>query len=143
MHERPITQAQAMRDKAMSVAMKRKEEFLGARVPKVLRDRVIQRASDLGVPVSILIRTILEEAFAGEQAAGRRVAVQGSHAPISPASLPIRFPSVLGWEEIKLNRQMDCSGCGRRLAPGMLVTLGLGLSGESHVILCDQCKDQI
>ncbi|MEQ6342735.1 MAG: hypothetical protein M3A44_14080 [Gammaproteobacteria bacterium] len=127
----------------MSVAMKRKEEFLGARVPKVLRDRVMQRASDLGVPVSILIRTILEEAFAGGQTAGRNVAAPSPQAPISTVSQPVRFPSVLGWEEIKLNRQMDCSGCGRRLAPGMLVTLGLGLSGEGHVILCDQCKDRI
>lgn len=143
MREMPITQAQAMRDKAMSVAMKRKEEFLGARVPKVLRDRVMQRASDLGVPVSILIRTILEEAFAGGQAAGCNAAVSNPQAVVNTASQPARFPSVLGWEAIKLNRQMDCSGCGQRLAPGMLVTLGLGLSGEGHVILCDQCKDRV
>ncbi len=143
MREMPIIQAQAMRDKAMSVAMKRKEEFLGARVPKVLRDRVIQRASELGVPVSILIRTILEEAFVEGHAAGRNAAVSNLQSVANTAPQPARFPSVLGWEEIKLNRQMDCSGCGLRLAPGMLVTLGLGLSGEGHVILCDQCKGQI
>ncbi len=143
MRERPITQAQAMRDKAMSVAMKRKEEFLGARVPKTLRDRVIQRASDLGVPVSILIRKILEEAFSEGQAAGHNFVVPNPQAAVNAVSQPPRFPSVLGWEEIKLNRQMDCSGCGRRLAPGMLVTFGLGVSGEGHIILCDQCKDRI
>src|SRR3569832_1831157 len=52
-----------VRDQAMAMAMKRKEEYLGARVPRWLKDKVIERARDTGVPVSILIRIILEEAF--------------------------------------------------------------------------------
>ena len=64
-----VNRAQAMRDKALSVAMKRKEEFLGVRVPKDLRDKVTDRANNLGIPVSILIRNILEEAFNGPKSA--------------------------------------------------------------------------
>ena len=58
-----LAQARLMRDKARATAMKRKEEYLGARVPRELRSKVIARAAELGIPVSILIRNILEQAF--------------------------------------------------------------------------------
>ena len=122
-----------MRDRAVSIAMKRKEEYLGARVPKELRDRVIRRAKELGIPVSILLRNILEDAFKHEPVEVR---------PAAPLSgVASRFSSVLGWESIKLNRPIDCSGCGVPLTPGDDVTLGLG-AGEP-VVLCDACKDRI
>lgn len=129
-------QANAMRDKARATAVKRKEEYLGARVPRELREKVIARANSLGIPVSILIRNILEEAFSGRAGeasdAGRGDAVAGGRVG--------RFPGVIGWEEITLNRTMDCTGCGRGLSAGSSVTLGLGAPGEEHVILCDRCK---
>lgn len=129
-------QANAMRDKARATAVKRKEEYLGARVPRELREKVIARADSLGIPVSILIRNILEEAFSGRAGeapeSGRGDTVAGGRVG--------RFPGVIGWEEITLNRAMDCSGCGRGLNAGSSVTLGLGAPGEDHVILCDRCK---
>ena len=123
-----------MRDRAVSIAMKRKEEYLGARVPKELRDRVIHRAKELGIPVSILIRNILEDAFKHEPVEFQAPAT--AHKEVGS-----RFSSVLGWESIKLNRPIDCSGCGVPLTPGDDVTLGLG-AGEP-VVLCDACKDRI
>ena len=36
--------------RAHSIAMKRKEEYLGARVPKELREKVLRRAEELGIP---------------------------------------------------------------------------------------------
>ena len=124
-----------MRDRAVSIAMKRKEEYLGARVPKELRDRVIHRAKELGIPVSILIRNILEDAFRNEPPELQAIAAT-RHGKVGD-----RFSSVLGWESIKLNRPIDCSGCGVPLTPGDDVTLGLG-AGEP-VVLCDICKDRI
>lgn len=132
-------QADAVRDKARAAAIKRKEEYLGARVPKELREKVIARANSLGIPVSILIRNILEEAFA----TARPAAETGSpKAGVDRHRDHVveRFPGVIGWEELTLNRAMDCTGCGRGLGAGSTVTLGLGAPGEDHVILCDRCK---
>jgi len=175
---RAVNRAQSMRDNALSVAMKRKEEFLGARVPKELRDKVTARASEQGIPVSILIRNILEEAFKSPPGSASSTrggeSPQGMVAPVHPATcmdalvlreagrknapafstLPPsmavgcreqpRFPAVLGWEMIRLNRQVDCSSCGKQLLPGASVTLGLApelvQTGATHIILCDQCQ---
>ncbi len=143
---RPQTQkhGQAARDKAMAIAMKRKEEYLGARVPRELKEKVIERARDLGIPVSILIRNVLEDAFGTARGAVRYSAQPADKNEVStPKSAPLRFPTVLGWEDITLNRSIGCSGCGRSLEPGMSATLGIGAPGENHVILCDLCKDTI
>ena len=152
---RAVDRAQAMRDNALSVAMKRKEEFLGARVPKELRDKVTARAHEQGIPVSILIRNILEEAFknppgSGYSARGDELPQGQGAPPVPPAAAALthpcvtRFPAVLGWDVIRLNRPVDCASCGKRLLPGASVTLGLvsGLvqAGETHIILCDQCQ---
>lgn len=140
--DKAVNRAQAMRDKALSMAMKRKEEFLGARVPKDLRDKVMDRAHGLGIPVSILIRNILEEAFRDQKSAVGMVPGQ----EVSPrtAQGTERFSAVLGWEMIRLNRQVGCSSCGRQLLPGASVTLGLVFgvveTGATHIILCDQCQ---
>ncbi|MBI3773682.1 MAG: hypothetical protein HY272_13415 [Gammaproteobacteria bacterium] len=125
-----------MRERALSMAMKRKEEYLGARVPRELRDRVLQRSKDLGIPVSILIRNILEEAFKEAEAAmtsGQTVAESGGRDD--------RFAAVLGWEKMVLNRNVVCSGCSISLHAGQSVTLGLG-AGEL-IVLCDKCKSRI
>lgn len=169
MRERAINRAQAMRNQALSVAMKRKEEFLGARVPKELRDKVTARANEQGIPVSILIRNILEEAFkasvsvvnayadklpqegsvpdggspAAFAQAGAAAAPGSSTSAEAVDSYVVRFPAVLGWEMIRLNRRVDCSSCGKSLLPGTSVTLGLtsGVvqAGATHIILCDRC----
>ena len=134
-----VNRAQGMRNKALSVAMKRKEEFLGVRVPKDLRDKVTDRANDLGIPVSILIRNILEEAFNGQKPVARSATYN------SPGNEPLqesaeRFPSVLGWEVLRLNKQVNCFSCGKQLLAGASVMLGLDQTGATHIILCDQCQ---
>lgn len=131
--------ALARRDKAVTMAMKRKEEYLGARVPKELRDRVICRAAEMGVPVSILIRKTLEDAF-GVGGSGDVVDETSDVGDVNGAPVG-RFDSVLGWERIVLNRAVPCSVCGVQLAAGKNVTLGLGAA--QPVILCDRCKSAI
>lgn len=128
----------AARDEAIAMAMRRKEEYLGARVPRELRDRVIQRAKSMDIPVSILIRKVLEDAFlrdevdigAGKPGAGESGALEGR-----------RYEAVLGWDRIKLNKPMPCAGCGVELPPGSSVTMGVGAT--SPVILCDVCEGDV
>ncbi len=130
-------QAELMRGQARERAMKRKEEYLGARVPRELKEKVIAHANRMDIPVSILIRNILEEAFADSQPDMGEVAVAGDSGKTRDED---RFPSVIGWEKIVLNRSMRCTGCNAELPSGAVVTLGLPIPGEDHVILCAKCK---
>ncbi len=135
-------QAELMRGKAQERALKRKEEYLGARVPRELKEKVIAHANRLGIPVSILIRNVLEEAFSGTEvpvSATAPVSATGTESKKDIRSEQ-RFPAVIGWEEITLNRTMRCSACEAELDAGMVVTLGLPIPGEDHVILCAKCK---
>jgi len=111
-------------------------------VPKELRDRVIQRAEAMGMPVSILIRNILEEASRSWSVVAQTApkVADDVGATDAPGHAPVRFPSVLGWEEIRLNKSVNCAICGIRLDQGAYATLGLAGPGEEHVVLCQRCK---
>ena len=129
-----------MRNHAHSAVLKRKEEYLGARVPKALREKVIARANRLGIPVSNLIRNVLEEAFADVPSPVGSTRATETTQQTNAAE---RFPRVIGWERITLNRPMQCSGCGRPLNGGEAVTLGLAARGDDHVILCPICQESV
>lgn len=131
------------KSKAMAIAMKRKEEYLGARVPKELKERVIECASALGIPVSILIRNTLEEAFGAK---GSKVGAARATKDVTNRQSDAgtnRFPTVLGWEDIRLNRLAVCSCCKKDIEPGSHATLGIAADGEERIILCDICKESI
>jgi hypothetical protein len=120
--------------------MKRKEEYLGARVPKDLREKVIAKADTLGIPVSILIRNILEEAFKG-QTTPESGAQQASTS--AAAKRTVKFPDVIAWETITLNKEVACSECSRILTAGSVAAWGLGLPRENQVVLCEKCREYV
>jgi len=127
------------REQAVSMAMKRKEEYLGARVPKELRDRVINRAKEMGIPVSILIRNTLEDAFKENVVDGGMLL---SGACSSDKKIESgQFSSVIGWESIQLNKIIQCSGCGATLQKGVKANIGLG--SIPPVVVCNACKENI
>lgn len=130
----------AARDKAMTMA---KEDYLGARVPRWLKDEVIRRAKVVGVPVSILIRNVLEEAFREGRTWSVTQASVSVDSEVDAARSANHFPTVIGWEKIELNRPVTCKGCGERLDSGAYVTLGIADPGEEHVILCGLCKGSL
>lgn len=131
-----------MREEARQRAEKRKAEYLGARVPAGLREKVIARAEALGIPVSDLIREILEQAFAGTPSVNQDA--RPAAAPASPAAErraePVNYSGIIGWETITLNQARACTACGVPLVPGQEVTFGLALDGNDHAILCRKCR---
>ncbi len=133
-------EAMARRDEVVAMAMKRKEGYLGARVPKELRDRIMQRAEVLGVPVSILIRNILEESFKGDESEVLPQPVLSTGGAAGARSMD-RFDSVLGWGCVVLNKPALCMGCGVDLLAGEEATLGFGAARP--VMLCHVCKAAI
>lgn len=139
-------QAQAQRQKAIALAARRKEEFIGARVPRELRAQLFQRAEDEGLPVSLLIRRILEAYLLGAangQLSTARAVSSNAPAPEThrrPDADRTRFLHVLGWDNITLNRDVTCTGCGSGLRAGGNATVGFPAAGGAPVILCDACK---
>ena len=124
--------AQSMRDRAVWIAMKRKEEYLGARVPKELKERVIAQASKQGIPVSLLIRRVLEEAF-GE------VDEPSPDVPEEKAGAK-RYADVIGWKSVEMNRDHECSACGGAIKAGDTAAFGITTDSDRYVILCHRCK---
>jgi hypothetical protein len=138
MREQARDHAMSMGERARREAMKRKEDYLGARVSRELRAKVIARADELGIPVSILIRNILEQAFMDDAPATSSRGAMGSRRKADDA-----FKGVIAWERIVLNRGMSCASCGSDMAAGAVATLGIAAPGEEHVILCAQCKEPL
>jgi len=125
-----------MRQQAMSVAAKRKQEYLGARVPKELRERVMLKAEALGIPVSILIRNILTDYIETQTDSSESVAPGSTGEPEFEKG---GFRDVIGWERLTLNKEVVCNSCARQLSKGNEVVYGI-VPGKSHVILCERCK---
>lgn len=133
-----------MREKAMSIAMKRKEEYLGARVPKALKDRVIQRAEEMQIPVSLLIRKVLEEAFAENSTTLSNLLNQKNITEDkNKVEKPRQYADIVGWKSIEVNHDRSCERCREPLPKGSEASLGFTLSDSSYVIVCHQCKSQI
>lgn len=129
--ESAMQRAQSMRDKAVLAAMKRKEEYLGARVPRELKEQVIARAAELDIPVSILIRRVLEDAFSAPGLGERKTA--------EPTAADA-YGHVIGWKSVEMNRDHRCQGCGREILAGETAAFGITAENDNLVILCQACK---
>lgn len=142
--EHPAQRASMMRQNAMNVAMKRKEEYLGARVPKALKEKVISRADELGIPVSLLLRKVLEEVFAEEQTILKLdlIKKEVTESRSEPKrSEPKFYADILGWKGIQLNKACVCDSCGVEMKSGKEVFMGIG-PGQESPVLCKPCKEK-
>src|SRR5262249_49965529 len=100
----------------------KKERVLHARIPAALEEQIKRLADSLRVPVSNLVRNMLEDAIdvtrrmAGESLAG-----------------------VYGWQELVLNVETPCALCHRELQAGEEAFLGLSHSARDakHSISAD------
>jgi hypothetical protein len=142
----------AKRGEARSGKRQRKERVLHTRVPEGLAVDLKRLADDLRVPVSNLVRASLENAIGAMSALGRTAgdeildlaerlpggrdkeqrAQQGSQAAAPLAG-------VIGYQPLTLVRGVACSLCGRELASGESVQLGIRADGPAPAILCPGC----
>jgi len=128
----------------------RKERVLHTRISRQLAEDIGRMAEDLRVPVSNLVRNVLEEVFTvvetvtdnvGEliedvmDEAGR---VRRRAAAAAPREDP---PDVLGWQALILARAASCTDCAAPLARGQRAYVGVTASGASSHTLCADCLD--
>ena len=141
--DNPGKQGEKMRQKAMAMAMKRKEEYLGARVPKVLKDRVIAKADEMNIPVSLLIRRVLEEAFSDGAERPSEWTFLKTQEVENKANVVDKLADIIGWKVMEVNQDRSCERCREPLPKGSEADLGFSASDNGYVIVCHTCKAQL
>ncbi len=130
----------------------KKERVLHTRVPALLERELKRFAENLRVPVSNLVRAILEDAITAADAAGesvegrlKRAAAQIEHERerLKKRVAPDPFAGVFAFQPVTLAQPAACAKCGRDLARGERVHLGLTetppRSPADRVLVCDAC----
>ncbi|MFI5300833.1 MAG: hypothetical protein ACHREM_22350 [Polyangiales bacterium] len=132
----------------------KKERVIHTRVPAGLEQELKRLADHVRVPVSNLVRTILEDAVEMADRAGREVEHE-LHKAASQVSLkraeilgrkgpqPTRsaLDGVLGFQPLTLAADARCARCGVELEEGDDAHLGIGADASApRVIVCDDCR---
>jgi hypothetical protein len=111
-----------------------KERVIHTRVPESLENHLRERAEDLGISVSNLVRNVLGHAFGlvgGVVADGQEVA--------RAARGRARSDDVVGWQMLVLGKNAVCAHCNDILPKGSEAAAAVGASGRLASILCVQC----
>ncbi|MBI5608806.1 MAG: hypothetical protein HY902_07980 [Deltaproteobacteria bacterium] len=127
----------------------RKERVLHTRVPAVLEAELKRFADNLRIPVSNLVRTILEDAVMVADRAGqgierelRTVANRVGDERAKLRSAVAKFASlddVYGFQPLVLNLPANCARCGVQLVPGTAAHVALSETPGPRRFVCDTC----
>jgi hypothetical protein len=102
----------------------RKERVLHARIPAALEEQIKRLAEALRVPVSNVVRNMLEDAIE----VTRRV------------SAPRSLSDVYGWQELVLNVDVPCARCDTALHAGDTAHVGLTTHArDPRHFICSAC----
>jgi hypothetical protein len=121
----------------------RKERVLHTRVPEKLESELKERAAELGVSVSNLVRNVLTHAFGlvGDVVAdGARVAraATGQRPPSPTAS------DVIGWQQLVLQKNAVCTNCNDILPRGRDAAIAITEGGSGpRPIVCLRCLEEL
>lgn len=123
-----------------------KDRVLQARIPEDLDEQLRDRAEQLGLSVSSIVRNVLLHTFdlvegVVSDSAQLAQVVQGrrTRAPRSPAAPENSArPGVVGWQEAVLNRNGVCEQCNAILARGERAAVGVPVQARP-VLLCLAC----
>jgi hypothetical protein len=129
----------------------RKERVLHTRVPAVLERELKRLAESLRVPVSNLVRAVLEDAVAVADAAGENVEqrlktfAKGLEEERDRLKRRVQrdpLSDVFAFQSVKLAMPASCAKCDKKLERGSSANLGLTdkprPAGE-RVFVCDTC----
>jgi len=117
-----------------------KDRVLQARIPEQLDDELRDRAEQLGLSVSTIVRNVLLNTF--DLVEG--VVIDSSHIAraltgrdtASPA--PDTEDTVIGWQELILNKNGVCEACNVILPVGERAAIAVP-TGPRAALLCTEC----
>ncbi len=134
------------------IASAKKERVLHTRVPAVLERELKRFADNLRVPVSNLVRTILEDALSVADAATENVEgrlkkaahqLEVAREKLKKKVMPDPLSSVFAYQDVTLAQPSQCVKCGRDLKAGEKAHLGLTdappHAGARRIFACDAC----
>ncbi len=135
------------------VSDEKKEKVLHTRVPAVLERELKDLAKNLRLPVSRVVRTILEDAVTTVDRIGKRAnteltgvaslfAEEGAASPSpspSPPSVSHPLKNVIGYQALRLVRDGECALSGERLPRGSDAYLAIRSDGAPGVLLSPDC----
>jgi hypothetical protein len=130
----------------------KKERVLHTRVPAVLERELKRFADNLRIPVSNLVRTILEDALDVADAATesveerlKKAAQQLEHERVrfKKRVMPDPLADVFAFQDVTLAQPAQCVKCGKELRPGEKAHLGLTdgprRPSAPRIFACDAC----
>ncbi len=126
----------------------RKDRVLQARIPSHLDEQLRDRAEQLGLSVSTVVRNVLLHTFdlvEGVVADSAEIARVIQRRQVRPPGLTREEQledEVLGWQEAVLNRNGVCQQCNAILAKGKRAAIGLPARGEPP-LLCLTCLEAL
>jgi hypothetical protein len=131
-----------MAEKGKRTRKPKKDRVLQARIPEQLDEELRDRAENLGLSVSTIVRNVLLHTFnlvegvVSDSAQIARV-IQGR--PSTPPGISGEDEgTVIAWQETVLNRNGVCEQCNVILTKGEHAAVGLPVQTRP-VLLCTQC----
>jgi hypothetical protein len=125
----------------------RKERVIHTRVPESLEAELRERAQDLGISVSNLVRNVLGHAFGlvGDVVADSHAiarAARGAREARDDKPAEPSFDDVLGWQQVALAKNAVCARCNAILARGSDASLGI-TERSARVVVCILCMEEL
>jgi hypothetical protein len=126
----------------------RKERVLHTRVPAVLERELKRFADNLRIPVSNLVRTILEDALsvadAATESVEERLRRAAEHLEKEREKLKKRMEhdplsGIVAFQEVTLAVPAACAKCARSMPAGSRANLGIGDGSVERVFVCESC----
>ena len=123
-----------------------KDRVIHTRVPESLEAHLRERANELGMSVSNLVRNVLGNAFglvnnvvADSHAIARAARGEKKPAAAAPPPAATSIDDVLGWQPIVLGKNAVCAKCNDLLPRGKDAAVGVGTS----LVVCPACLKEL
>ena len=119
----------------------RKERVLHTRVPESLENHLRERATELGVSVSNLVRNVLGHAFGlvGDVVADSHAIARAARGDREAAVAPAALDDVIGWQPMVMGKNAVCAKCNAIIPRGTAAALGVGTT----IVICTACLDAL
>jgi hypothetical protein len=124
----------------------KKERVIHTRVPESLEAHLRERAQELGMSVSNLVRNVIGHAFglvgdvaADSQAIAKAARGEKARPPAAAAAPAATIDDVIGWQEVVLAKNAVCAKCNAILPKGKDAAIGAGTT----IVICSSCLKEL